>query len=380
MSSTSTGITWSDLKSKIAASSLLKEWLGESVANVYSNSDSPVVMAQKIFVKLLSTFDVASYFTDENVISQMSFYSDFAKKYSLTMDNIYKYFSVKGSEELLNKLCCQKYLTDLDTLLDNISMDYFGYVLKNPSQNSGYWPSGTYFAGWIQVKATGGTIVDDLTTNGAQQVFTLDYATWVSAGMSIKAVNSDLSSATVKHNEDGKNYEYKITQFLAKVKGQKVDDQSNRVDKDVYVFAAYNAQVFDINLTNDTMNMTIKLGDVMSDGTVYEYTTDDIVIVKLTETQRDKYLELIANGAARPTALREVLGNQAGWAYANRSTAISNLKNSGGGYLVAFVYKKTYGTGGKIVNDSNNIIYEVSDTWISYDGIALKVIDEQTGE
>lgn len=130
----------------------------------------------------------------------------------------------------------------LAVVLDKISMDYFGYVLINPSPNIGYWPSGTYLAGWYMVPEP---LRQALIIEGSA-VLTFDSDNFVEGNLKCyKIVDQEEDpfgniTYTVQYNDAT----YEVTRF--NVFDENQIDILSRVETSVFIFAAYNTNKFEM--------------------------------------------------------------------------------------------------------------------------------------
>ncbi len=209
------------------------------------------------------------------------------------------------TDEIIDALSAEQ----LAVVLDKISMDYFGYVLINPSENIGYWPSGTYLAGWYMVPDT----LRQVLINPTSAVLTFDSNNFISNGSLkcleiVEEVEDPFGNITYIVQMPNGSVQYEVTRFNVFNKEQL--DILSRVETSVYIFAAYNTIKFEIA---DLEYLKDELGKIVSakyengkfvesfkekgvvytwDGTGYayykvEYLTDDSGVIIKTQQQNE---------------------------------------------------------------------------------------------
>ena len=132
-----------------------------------------------------------------------------------------------------------------------------------PSPASEIWPAGMYFAGYIIIDPSEG-----YTPKDGGGYFT----------------TSDLDSNGERNGH------------------RTLFDNTSMVDSDLKVYAMYDKCVFKITGNN---SCNINFGDILPDGTVYNFTKDDVEYVYLTEGQLSDYEGLVSVGMDRAAALTE---------------------------------------------------------------------------
>ena len=247
--------------------------------------------------------------------------------------------------EILAKLNVEQLLV----LLDRIAIDYFGYILINPSANIGHWPQGTYLAGWYMIQEDLRKILmGEEETTYYNYVLTFNSDTFVVGDgqdalkcMYIVNVTEDhLGNKTyyVAFTNNPEATTYQITKFNTVDPITGVVDILSRVDTSVHIFAAYNTYKFDMT-TNGVTDVDIQWGTEVLDlnGIPYQYTAEDVFYVALSDAQLEELEVEFSNNYTLPTALQTIITRH------NDTINVTDNFNtakteSEGKHIIAFVY------------------------------------------
>lgn len=247
--------------------------------------------------------------------------------------------------EILAKLNVEQLLV----LLDRIAIDYFGYILINPSANIGHWPQGTYLAGWYMIQEDLRKILmGEEETTYYNYVLTFNSDTFVVGDgqdalkcMYIVNVTEDhLGNKTyyVAFTNNPEATTYQITKFNTVDPITGVVDILSRVDTSVHIFAAYNTYKFEMT-TNGVTDVDIQWGTEVLDlnGIPYQYTAEDVFYIALSDEQLEELEVEFSNNYTLPTALQTIITRH------NDTINVTNNFNtakteSEGKHIIAFVY------------------------------------------
>lgn len=188
--------------------------------------------------------------------------------------------------DIIDKLTAEQ----LAVVLDKISMDYFGYVLIYPSENIGYWPSGTYLAGWYMVPDS---LRQELIKSDNNAVLTFDSDNFIegTGENAIKCYNiisetTDPNGNTTYIIEFG-DKKYEVTKFNVFNKEQL--DILSRVETSVHIFAAYNTikfEMIDAEYLNDEDGKPVTAQQKDTSGNLLDKITQNVTLEDGTETSR----------------------------------------------------------------------------------------------
>lgn len=298
------------------AVNLLKQMLIDGYNKYNEESSSPT-----------DGYNINKYLSDYNVVRYMG-YNDIAQ------DNVFASLCTAlglGNNASTNQIIYTLSLNALNVLLDSIAIDYFGFVIKNPTNTIGSWPTNTYFAGWYMVDSA----LRDKLISGEfdNHVLTYNDKTW--DDQLIQLLNPcKIESQVTDENGDitytigwGKDT-YQVTRFNAVNPYTGRADMLSRVNGEVFIFAAYNAQRFTMGeegCTDADVQMGSNAEDI--DGNIYQYNSGDVRYVVLDQTQFNAFMAAKANNNNNPTALRMALGVSNYSVYGNRYTEKTDADN-----------------------------------------------------
>lgn len=330
-------------------------------------SDDVVSVAVKLYKELLKkdTYKAYKYLQSYEVVSNLGLNiqgltqgNDYANIKALcnnlninAPDNKPDESTLKElAEAIINKLSTEQ----LAVVLDKISMDYFGYVLKNPSKNIGYWPVGTYLAGWYMVPET---LKEQLAISGNNFVLTFDSDNFVN-GQEGSLQCLKITGKIVDPNGNTtyivelNGIEYEVTRF--NVFDENKLDILSRVETSVHIFAAYNSIKFEIVKTNGELDVDIKYAHnsvTKDDGNPYVYEKAEVRFLVLDEGEQENLAAAFVANDDIPTSLQDLIDNGE-----NVYTLTGATKGANDGdIIIAFVYNLPYST---IIDANGNLQIE----------------------
>ena len=230
--------------------------------------------------------------------------------------------SENPTREIVAKLCAQ----DLNIILNSISIDYFGFILKNPSSVISVYPAGdsTYFAGWYLADSTLMTYLEQ--PQNKNVVLTFDSSTWNLDSnsfrtLSIVAVNEHPEDGTITYTlaekADGSGESFEVSRFHTIDQLTYAIDKLSRVDNDISVFAAFNCYRFEFKNDSDDAVMTsaeLQWGSRVADlnGDPYQYQISNVQYYALNEAKFNQFVEYVKDNNNLPTSLAKAIGSNVG--------------------------------------------------------------------
>lgn len=301
-------------------------------------------------------------------------YTNLKNLYTLLINNPATITEKEMGHAIIDRLSADQ----LSVLLDNIAIDYFGFVLVNPSANIGHWPQGTYLAGWYMVQED---LLEALVGEGSSYknyVLTYNSNSFIAGADPVNNLQClPITGTTTDHlgnityTVELNRTSYTITRFNTANAATGIGDVLSRVDSSVHVFAAYNSYKFNITPKlqifpqfNATVEVDIQWGtDVFdTDGSPYEYKESDVRYAALTVEQMTLLKQCFDSNSTLPTALQQVI--DVGNTLDSVEEAVNKVLNEGLVlYIVAYVYNvdsitienKPDGKTEKVVNFNEHI-------------------------
>ena len=341
------------------------------IASSYSSyginaSMTPRDMALTLQIGLIAPYcnlqkDHQNYLLDTETIKYMTFGEEFIESsyyngghYSL--DALIEFLGISGNftsdqdktMALLTNLAkaedgtrsTTEIVRNLSVVVDRIATDYFGFVLKNPSINASFWPAGTYLAGWFKGDASLAEALSQPNC-GYALLYDQEYA-WSSSVNGVNIANRTDEDKNINGDQIAivGGVSYAISKFY---EVDQLDsfttDYDSRVDNEIYVFAAFNKENFDMSVSGSGANihLTTQIGMATSTQTgMYAYTASDVRYVVLNAAEREAFLAGCESNLQGPTALSNIIAGKT--IYSSVENAMAAVGASQTYYIFAFVY------------------------------------------